>query len=118
MSGTTTAVAESVTCITVSAGSSLSETIEDLLEATSLGEHVVRTTRQSMFGAGRDLWEYRPGPLPVGAWSSGEHALWVFLASATGVMPINLYGLASQFAGTPESVHILNIIHALFSEGT
>ena len=84
MSATTAEVAESITCITVTAGSSLSETIEDLLEATSLGEHVVRTTRQSMFGAGRDVREYRPGTLPVGAWSSGEHSLWVFLSSATG----------------------------------
>lgn len=111
-------MAQAVTCITVTAGSNLAVAIADLLDSTSLGEHVVGSTRQSMFGAGKDVREYRPGPLPVGAWSSGEHALWVFLSSATGVMPVNLYGLAGQFAGTPESVHILNIIHALFSEGT
>lgn len=91
----------------------LEQAVEKLLEDTSLGENVVRQTREAMFGMGRNAITYRPGALPIEAWSTGEKSLWLFLASLAGHQPINLYGLAAQFKGTPEAGHIATIVQLL-----
>jgi hypothetical protein len=108
--------ADNIPAVTFESGV-LELAVRDLLADTSLGEHVIRRERDGMFGVGRSMIEYVPGPLPVAAWSTGEKGLWLFLASMSGHQPINLYGLAAQFKGTPEAGHISNLIHLLFIEG-
>jgi hypothetical protein len=109
--------AERVEAVTFEENSLLRIAVDELLADTSLGEHVVKKLRPAMFGMGRGAVEFWPGPLPVAAWSSGEKSLWLFLASLSGHQPINLYGLAAQFKGTPEAGHITKIINILFHEG-
>jgi hypothetical protein len=108
--------AERIPAVTFEEGG-LRIAVDDLLEDTSLGENVVRQRRDNVLGIGRPVYEYWPGPLPVASWSSGEKSLWLFLASLSGHQPINLYGLAAQFRGTPEGGHITKLITILLTEG-
>ena len=91
------------------------QAVDDLLADTSLGEHVFRAEAEARWG-GPTTCQYQPGALPIAAWSTGEKSLWLFLASLNGHQPINLYGLAAQFKGTPEALHISKIIRLLFIE--
>lgn len=79
-------------------GKMLGYAVKELLESTSLGDHVETRFRDSAVGVGQVLEVHvrEDAPRPS-AWSSGEKVLWAYAASLAGQGEVDLRDLAGHF---------------------
>lgn len=100
------ATLSSLSVITMEAGP-LQEAVSQLIGSPS--DLVVEKVKLGLFTESKAVHEYRPIS-PVSDWSKSDRALWAFVNS---VVNGHLDNLAGYFAGKPESLAILRVLHVL-----